>query len=337
MPAAHRETAAHARVDRELAEWLTAQGRPCTPSRVAGWRAAGLLPAPTGTAARAGDHAGRVPAAWTDAELADARRIALRLVNSTGRGTSTVATALRLAGEGVPIPPATVLIAARDCLRQLAREVRAEFRLNPEVALDPEGDPQAIADIVEDYVRSRPRLQGAIARRLRGAPLDPDGADAQSVVTLVAAAALGVGPDPGDVDALRLALRAFGLDGLADPVGGAGGPRVLAGGPGDAGEALGQFGLPQLERLLGEIHLADVHPALQVMGELGRAFAAVPAAGAHHLAADLIAPLLLDNHPAAVVLRLLCWQALRHLPGGEAAIRLIIDAIRAQGWLPPAG
>jgi hypothetical protein len=332
MPASHRGAAGFAHVDSEMADWLSAAGYLCRPSRVAGWRAAGLLTEPTGTGVRAGNRPGRAPVAWSDAELAGARRIALRLVTDAGRGTSAPATALRLAAEGLPIPPMTVLSAARDQLSHLARAVRGELGVLPTDALDLKGDPDAVTEVVDNYVRTRPGLQRVIERRLRGAPLHPDGADAQSVVTLLAAAALGAPPDPGDADALGLTLRTFGLHGLVEPVGGPGGPRALIEGPSAAAAALGVFSLSQLEQLLAEVRPEDVHAALRATGELGRAFAAVPASAAHHLGAAAFAQVLTDNTPMAVVLRLLCWQALQHGPAGASGMTVIIDAIRAQGW-----
>ncbi len=80
MPATHRGASAYARIDRQLAEWLTTQGHPTSASRVAGWRAAGLLPVPSGRAPSGGCGPGRVAAAWTAAEMADAQAIGLRLV-----------------------------------------------------------------------------------------------------------------------------------------------------------------------------------------------------------------------------------------------------------------
>src|SRR5690242_6722954 len=89
--------ASYSRADQELAAWLSSKGRPCHPSRVAGWRRAGLLPAPSGSAARAGPHPGRASLAWTDRELADVKVLSLRLVDATGRGKSNTDAALRLA------------------------------------------------------------------------------------------------------------------------------------------------------------------------------------------------------------------------------------------------
>lgn len=332
MPASHRGAAGYARVDSEIADWLGAAGYPCRPSRVAGWRAAGLLPEPTGTGVRAGDRPGRAPVAWSDAEVAGVRSIALRLVTEAGRGTSAAATALHLAAKGLPIPPMTVLSAARDQLSHLASAVRGELGVLPTHALDPKGDPEAITEVVDNYVISRPGLQRAIERRLRGAPLHPDGPDAQSVVTLLAAAALGAPPDPGDADAIGLTLRTCGLHGLVEPIGGPGGPRALTEGPSGAAEALGVFSLPQLEHLLAEVRPEDVHAALRATGDLGRAFAAVPASAADHLGAAAFAQILTDSTPMAVVLRLICWQALQRGPAAGSGMTVIIDAIRAQGW-----
>lgn len=336
VPASDKGAAGFARVDCELADWLTDCGHPCRPSRVAGWRAAGLLPKPTGTATRTGDHPGRAPATWTNPELADVHTLALRLVTSTGRGSSTTSTALSLAGEGLPIPPLTVLAAARDQLKQLRIAVHRELGIRSTVLPDPEDSPEAVAAVVDRYVTTNPSLEGVIKRRLGDAPTRREGADAQSVVTLLAEAALGSSPDPRDTEVLDLTLRAFGLHGLVERVGGDGGPQALPGGPSDAGEAIGFFSLPRLEHLLVEMRPEDVHPGLRATRELGLALAAVPAAGAHFLGSTVFAQFLTDNSSQAVVLRLISWQALKRSPGGTGGIAQIVEAIREQGWLQAA-
>lgn len=127
MPAAHRGGSAYAQIDGQLAEWLTTEGHSVSASRVAGWRAAGLLPVPTSRARGGGCGPGRVAVAWTAAEWADVQTIGLRLVDATGRGRSTTAAVLRLAGDGVPVPPLTVLAAAHEHVALLDRDVRAQL------------------------------------------------------------------------------------------------------------------------------------------------------------------------------------------------------------------
>ena len=334
MPALRRGMTAHARIDQQLADWLTANGRPCRPSRVAGWRAASLLPTATGHGLRAGDRPGRLPGGWTDEELPDAQAIGWRLIDATGRGKSTVAAALTLAGEGLPVPATTVLAAARDHMARLDRHIRSHLGLPAASELDHRVDPTAVAKVVDEHVLAHPDSEHAIARRLRHAPRSDDGADAQTVFTVLLGALLGLAPPADDTDALTLVLHALDLHHLAEPVGGRDEPRVLAG-PGDAAHAIGRLGLPYLKGLLHEIRPEEVHPALRVTGELGRALAAVPAALGHRVASDAVAGLLLDLNPTAVVLRLVGWQALRHDNGGrEPDIAPIVDAIRQMGWLP---
>ena len=337
MTASRRLAAPQSRVDQELADWLSAKGHPCPPSRVAGWRRAGLLPAPSGSAPRVGRHPGRAPLAWTDRELADAQVLSLRLVDATGRGKSNTDAALGLAGEGMPVPPEAVLTAARAHMAQLDRTIRAHLGLpvGTQVALHGESSrvTGVVEEVVDEVVRANPKLMRAIARRLRDAPANDSDADAGSVLTLVVAAVAGQAPDPRDTDALALTLRAIDAYGLTEPAGGPGGPRILAGGPADAAFAIGRFGLPQLQQLLEDLRPQDVHPSLRATRQLGRALAGVPDSVGHYVAAKHVAALLLDNGPTAVVLRLAAWQALRYDHEREPDIAPIVDAVRAQGWL----
>ena len=303
---------------------------------VPGGRLAGgsLLPAPTSRGPRRSDRPGRAPATWTDAELADARAIALRLITVTGRGKSTVTAALTLAGEGLPVPPATVLTAAHAHLSRLDRTIRTHLGLPTAAALDHRADRKAVASAVDAYLLANPGAERAVARRLRHIAPSDDGADAQTVLTVLLDGLLGLAPAADDAEALELILHALGLHGLAEPVGGMDGPRVLTGGLGDVARAIGRLGLPHLKELLGEILPEEVHPILDVTRQLGVALATVPATVAHHVAADELAGMLLDPSPTAVVLRLAGWQALRHDGGGEPDIAPIVDAVREQGWLP---
>lgn len=333
MTASRRLAAPQSRVDQELADWLSAKGHPCPPSRVAGWRRAGLLPAPSGSAPRVGRNSGRASLAWTDGELADAQVLSLRLVKATGRGKSNTDAALRLAGEGMPVPAETVLAAARAHLAQLDRSMRAHLGLPVDAQVALHGDPNAVAGLVDEVVRANPKLVRVIARRLRDAPANDTDADAESVLTLVVAAVAGEAPDPHDTDALALTLRAIDAHGLTEPAGGPEGPRILAGGAADAASAIGRFGLPQLQQLFEELRPQDVHPTLRATRLLGRTLAAVPDSAGHYVAAKQVAELLLDNGPTAVVLRLAAWQALRYDHEREPDINPIVDAVRAQGWL----
>jgi len=278
-----------------------------------------LLPAATGTAERAGGQPGRLPAKWTEQELSAAQALARRLVEVTGRGRSNSAAALTLAGEGLPVPPATVLAGARAYLARLDRDVRRLIGLSPSELIDIASNPDALDGLLERIRLAHPSLTQSVHRRINGHRSE-GGADELSVLFIALGAMLGVAPDPADTAALSLTLHAFELHGLVEGVGDPNGPRLLEGGPSEAALAIGRFGLPELPGLLERIPLEAVHPTLLATRELGAILSVVPAELSHHIGGAQSSELLTDSAPLSVVLRLLCWQAIREDSGAEPDI-----------------
>lgn len=317
----------YARADLELARWLAERDRDCSPARVRGWRRAGLLPPPGAAAERKVDRSGRPPAAWASEQLHDVRALALALVTATGRGKSNTYAALRLAAAGLPVPASTVLRAAQAHVTTMHGAVQRMLGSAGPVILG-DADPDERLDQIDAFANAHPGVERMISHQL-GNPARRDGhPDALSVFSLLLRSGAGLPPEPSDDPTIELALQAFGVHGLLETVGGPQGPRALPNGARDAAPAFALLDVAQLSSLIADIDPATVHPTLRATRELGEAFAAVPPDARHHVAADVLAPMLLDDDPTAIVLRLVCFQALRRDRGVEPDVTPFVQAVR---------
>lgn len=245
---------------------------------------------------------------WTQEEQADAVRLGRRLVVLARRGRPAGDVALILFAEGLPVPPETVLRAARNRLRAFSDQFRALVGVPP----GPEGlapDTSALQARLDAFIASHPEAVAPVRRKLGKVPQDPDGADGESVLYALVGTVLGAPPDEGDTELLHLMLHFFGVHGLVERVGGTG-PRVLENGVQDVGESLKAMGLPNLLAVLDDMTAEQAVEAERTWAELAAALQALPLRASHYLAAHLIAVPLRAPDPMAVTLRLAVYALL---------------------------
>ena len=265
----------------------------------------GLLPSPTGSGVRTDASAGRVPRVWTLHEVAAVRLLGPRLHEVARRGRPYGDVALMLFGEGLPVPAATILTAARA--RLAVYDVWLRSHHLGESSRSAEGTDGGAA--FDAFVTGNPSAVRGVRRRLRGVALDPDGPDAESVVYALLGYAAGEPMPDEDSATLKLVLHSLGLHGLVEPLLGTD-MRVLEGGAGDALAAVESVTLLRLISGLEEMPEDQVHVAGRQAAELGRALGAVPPAVGHHVAAPVVSALLLSADPDTVALRLALWSLL---------------------------
>lgn len=318
----------YAQLDVDLASWAQgATGLPVTAGQVEGWRRVGLLPEPTGVGERRDGRGGRRPKKWTEPELAQAQALVMRLAFVAGRGSSLTQLALELADEGLPVPGRTVLNAALDVLRETSRRIWEQ--LGPREALN---GADGVARAAGRLADSNPGLVRSIQRRIPRPPGEAGGPDAGTALFAFVAMFSGVGLDELDDPALHTTLYAVGAHGVVEGAGSAEGPRLLPGGAGDLVGVLERFDLDSQIKLMHRFPVDLVHSGLDQTRALRDALQAAYDAqsdAAHHVAAEAILRGL--DGPGGVVLRLVCWQAIRELTEAEPDATGPIQAIERLG------